>query len=125
MGQGLPPMCIRPAIGFIAITPLATRAGVGFKSLRETAVDTTTEQGRLVVSILSAISEFERELILSRISEGRKRARQNGIKFGRKPKLTAYQRQEALERLAEGESQSTIARSFNVDRATISRLARR
>ena len=78
-----------------------------------------------MVSILSAISEFERELILSRISEGRKRARQNGIKFGRKPKLTAYQRQEALERLAEGESQSTIARSFNVDRATISRLARR
>jgi DNA invertase Pin-like site-specific DNA recombinase len=55
---------------------------------------------------------------------GRKRARQNGIRFGRKPKLTAYQRQEALERLAQGESQSTIARTFNVDRATISRLAR-
>jgi DNA-binding NarL/FixJ family response regulator len=69
--------------------------------------------------------EVKRELILSRISEGRKRARQNGIKFGRKPKLTSYQRQEALERLAQGESQSTIARSFNVDRATISRLARR
>jgi DNA invertase Pin-like site-specific DNA recombinase len=85
------------------------KAGVGFKSLRETAVDTTTAQGRLVVSILSAISEFEREVILSRISEGRKRARQNGIKFGRKPKLTAYQRQEALERLAEGESQSTTS----------------
>src|SRR5262249_16344453 len=101
------------------------KARVGFKSLRETAVDTTTAQGRLVVSILAAISEFEREIILSRISEGCKRARQNGIRFGRKPKLTAYHRQEALERLAEGESQSTIARSFNVDRATISRLARR
>jgi DNA invertase Pin-like site-specific DNA recombinase len=45
--------------------------GIGFKSLRETAVDTTTAQGRLVVSILAAISEFEREIILSRISEGR------------------------------------------------------
>jgi DNA invertase Pin-like site-specific DNA recombinase len=100
------------------------KGGVTFKSLRETAVDTTTAQGRLVVSILAAISEFERELILSRISEGRKRARRNGIKFGRKPKLTDYQRQEALERLAQGESQSTIARTFNVDRATISRLAR-
>ena len=76
--------------------------GVSFKSLRETAVDTTTAQGRLVVSILAAISEFEREIILSRISEGRKRARRNGIKFGRKPKLTDYQRQEALERLAGG-----------------------
>ena len=100
------------------------KAGVGFKSLRETAVGTTTAQDRLVVSILAAISEFEREIILSRISEGRKRARQNGIRFGRKPKLTAYQRQEAIERLAQGESQSTIARTFNVDRATISRLAR-
>ena len=55
---------------------------------------------------------------MSRITEGRKRARQNGISFGRKPKLTTYQRQEALERLAQGESQSAIARSFNVDRAT-------
>ena len=54
-----------------------------------------------------------------------KRARQNGIKFGRTPKLSAYQRQEALERLAQGESQSTIARTFNVDRATVPRLARR
>ena len=115
----------RSTRGLLNTLDRLAKAGVGFKSLRETAVDTTTEQGRLVVSILSAISEFERELILSRISEGRKRARQNGIKFGRKPKLTAYQRQEALERLAEGESQSTIARSFNVDRATISRLARR
>jgi DNA invertase Pin-like site-specific DNA recombinase len=101
------------------------KAGVGFRWLRETAVDTTTAQGRLVVSILAAISEFEREIILSRITEGRKRAQVNGIKFGRKPKLTAYQRQEALERLAQGESQSAIARTFDVDRATISRVAQR
>src|SRR5262249_62181459 len=40
-------------------------------------------------------------------------------------RITSYQREEALERLAQGESRSTIARSFNVDRATISRLARR
>jgi DNA invertase Pin-like site-specific DNA recombinase len=101
------------------------KAGVGFRSLRETAVDTTTAQGRLVVSILAAITEFEREIILSRITEGRKRARQHGIRFGRPPKLTAYQRQEALERLAQGESQSAIARTFDVDRVTISRLAQR
>ena len=115
----------RSTRGLLNTLDRLAKAGVGFKSLRETAVDTTTEQGRLVVSILSAISEFERELILSRISEGRKRARQNGIKFGRKPKLSAYQRQEALERLAQGESRSTIARTFNVDRATVPRLARR
>jgi DNA invertase Pin-like site-specific DNA recombinase len=98
---------------------------VGFRSLRETAIDTTTPHGRLTISILASIAQFEREIILSRITEGRKRAQRNGIKFGRKPKLTTYQRQEALERLAEGASQSDIARTFNVDRATISRLARR
>ena len=55
------------------------------------------------------------------MDEGRKRARQNGIKFGRKPKLTTYQRPDALERLVARESQCSVAR--NVDRATISRLA--
>jgi DNA invertase Pin-like site-specific DNA recombinase len=101
------------------------KSGVGFKSLRETAVDTTSPQGRLVVSILASISEFERELIATRMSEGRKRAKPNGVKFGPRHKLSAYQRQEALSRLAAGESQSTVARTYGVDRATISRLHKR
>jgi hypothetical protein len=62
------------------------------------------------VSILGAIREFEREISLSRINEGRKRARQSRVKFGRKPKLIVFQRQETLERLAAGESQSVIVR---------------
>jgi DNA invertase Pin-like site-specific DNA recombinase len=43
------------------------------------------------------LAEFERHLILSRTDEGRKRAMANVVKFGRKPKLTKHQRQEALE----------------------------
>jgi DNA invertase Pin-like site-specific DNA recombinase len=101
------------------------KSGVGFKSLRETSVDTTSPQGRLVVSILASISEFERELIAARMSEGRKRAKANGVKFGPKHKLSPYQRQEALSRLAAGESQSVVARTYGVDRATISRLHKR
>jgi DNA invertase Pin-like site-specific DNA recombinase len=50
---------------------------IGFKSLRETSVDTTSPQG-LVVNILASISEFERELIQARMTEGRKRAVANG-----------------------------------------------
>jgi len=53
---------------------------IGFKSLRETSVDTTSPQGRLVVNI----SEFDRELIHARMTEGRKRAVANGVKFGPK-----------------------------------------
>jgi DNA invertase Pin-like site-specific DNA recombinase len=99
--------------------------GVGFKSLRETAIDTTTPHGRLTISILASIAEFERELIAARMSEGRKRAVTKGVKFGPKFKLNRFQRQEALERLEAGESQATIAQTYNVDRATISRLQRR
>jgi DNA invertase Pin-like site-specific DNA recombinase len=98
---------------------------VGFKSLRETSVDTTTPQGRLVVNILASISEFERELITARMGEGRKRAVAKGVKFGPKFKLNHFQRQEALDRLAAGESQAEIARTYGIDRATISRLQKR
>jgi hypothetical protein len=85
------------------------------KSLRETSVDTTSPQGRLVVNILASISEFERELIHARMTEGRKRAVANGVKFGPKFKLNSFQRQEALARLAAGESQSVIAKTYGVD----------
>src|SRR6478752_6627618 len=68
---------------------------IGFKSLRETSVDTTSPQGRLVVNILASISEFERELIHARMTEGRKRAVANGVKFGPKFKLNSFQRQQA------------------------------
>ena len=74
-----------------------------------------------MVNILASISEFERELIHE---EGRKRARANGVKFGPKFKLNPFQRQEALARLAAGEGQSTVAQTYNVDPATISRLRR-
>jgi DNA invertase Pin-like site-specific DNA recombinase len=98
------------------------KAEIGFRSLRETAIDTTTPHGRLTISILASIAEFERELIRDRMIEGRRRAKAAGRKFGPKFKLNGFQRQEALARLAAGESQATVARTYNVDRATISRL---
>ena len=69
-------------------------------------------QGRLVVNILASISEFECELIHARMTEGRKRAVANGVKFGPKFKLNSFQKQEALARLAAGESQSVIAKTM-------------
>jgi Resolvase, N terminal domain len=96
---------------------------VGFVSLREKHIDTTSAGGRLVLNIMASIAEFERELIQARMAEGRKRAINNGVKFGRPHKLDAFQRREALKRLEAGESQSLIARTFNVDRATMQKLA--
>ena len=56
------------------------------------------------------------------MTEGRKRAVANGVKFGPKFKLNSFQKQEALARLAAGESQSVIAKTYGVDPATILRL---
>src|SRR6266550_5538794 len=94
----------------------------GFRSLKDTWADTTTPHGRLMLTVLGGLAEFERELIRSRTGEGRKRAQARGVKFGRPPKLTAHQRQEALQRLAAGETQADIARTYNVDASIIGRL---
>ena len=98
------------------------KAGATFKSLGDTWADTTTPHGRLMLTVLGGLAEFERELIRARTGEGRRRAQARGVKFGRSSKLTPHQRQEALQRLAAGETQADIARTFNVDATTIGRL---
>src|SRR6516162_2495455 len=94
----------------------------GFKSLADPMIDTTSAHGKLILAVLGALAEFERSMILSRTSEGRKRAQANGVKFGRKPSLTPHQREEALRRRAEGQSLMEIGRLFNVSHSTIARL---
>jgi DNA invertase Pin-like site-specific DNA recombinase len=66
--------------------------------------DTSSAQGRLLSTLLAGIAEFERELIRERTGEGRKRAMAAGVKFGRKPKLSDYQRAEAVKRRAAEET---------------------
>ncbi len=62
------------------------------------------------------------DVIRERTSEGRKRAMANGVKFGRKSKLSAFQQAEAIKRRAAGETLAAIAKSYAVDISTISRL---
>ena len=96
--------------------------GAGFKSLRDTWADTTTAHGRLMLTILGGLAEFERELIRTRTGEGRERAKARGVVLGRKPKLSPHQRREALARREAGEVLTDIARTYNVSHSTISRL---
>ena len=99
------------------------KRGAGFRSLKDSWADTTSAHGRLMLTILAGLAEFERELIRARTGEGRKRAKARGVRFGRPRKLTPHQRQEALQRLHAGETMADVARSFAVDGSTISRLA--
>jgi DNA invertase Pin-like site-specific DNA recombinase len=96
--------------------------GAGFRSLGDPWADTTTPHGRLMLTVLGGLAEFERSLILARTGEGRARAMARGVRFGRKPKLTVHQIAEARKRREAGEALSDIGRSFNVSHSTISRL---
>ena len=96
----------------------------GFRSLADAWADTTTSHGRLMLTVLAGLAEFERDLIRARTGEGRARAVARGVKMGRPPKLTPHQRQEAIKRRDQGEETlADIGRSYNVSAATISRLA--
>jgi DNA invertase Pin-like site-specific DNA recombinase len=96
--------------------------GAGFRSLSDQWADTTTPHGRLMLTVLGGLAEFERSLILARTGEGRTRAMVRGVRFGRKPKLTPYQIAEARARREAGETTTDIGRSYNVSHSTISRL---
>ena len=97
------------------LNTLATITGrkAGFRSLGDTWADTTTPHGRLMLTVLGGLAEFERELIRSRTTEGRERAKARGVKLGRKPKLTAHQQREAIKRRdSGGETVRDIARTY-------------
>src|SRR6267378_2007140 len=95
----------------------------GFRSLGDAWADTTTAHGRLMLTLLGGLAEFERDLIRTRTSEGRDRAKARGVKLGRRPKLTDHQKREAIRRRdLDGEPVREIAGSYNVSHSTISRL---
>ncbi len=101
-----------------------TESGAGFKSLADAWADTTTAHGRLILTVLGGLAEFERELIRARTGEGRERAKARGQHIGRPPKLTPHQRAEAVRRRDKGEDTlAEIGRSYNVSPQTIGRLA--
>ena len=104
------------------ILDMIAKAGATFKSLGDTWADTTTAHGRLMLTVLGGLAEFERELIRVRTGEGRVRAKARGVRFGRKPKLSAFQVSEALARREAGEALADIGRSYGVSHSTISRL---
>jgi DNA invertase Pin-like site-specific DNA recombinase/predicted nucleotidyltransferase len=102
---------------------LASR-GAAFRSLNDQWADTTTPHGRLMLTVLGGLAEFERALIIARTGEGRARAKARGQHMGRPPALTSHQRHEAAKALRTGTAtQADLARQFNVNQSTISRLA--
>ena len=99
-----------------------SKRGAGFRSLADTWADTTTPHGRLMLTVLGGLAEFEKELIKARTSEGRARATAAGVHMGRPSKLTPHQQREAIARREAGEALTAIARTYGVSHTTIGRL---
>src|ERR1700730_6321952 len=96
--------------GLLNTLATITAKKAGFRSLGDTWADTTTSHGRLMLTVLGGLAEFERELIRARTGEGRERAKARGVKMGRPHKLTDHQKREAIKRREQGETLADIAR---------------
>jgi DNA invertase Pin-like site-specific DNA recombinase len=96
-------------------------AGATFQSLADAWCDTTTAHGRLILTVLAGLSEFERSLIMARTQAGIERVRALGKAFGRPGKLNVRQKRMVAERYAAGETVRSLADTFGVGAATIHR----
>jgi DNA invertase Pin-like site-specific DNA recombinase len=96
--------------------------GVSFRSLGDPWCDTRSPTGKLMLAVIGGLAEYERSLIVSRTSEGRKRAMAAGVRFRRPKKLSDFQAREAIKRRKNGEPLSLIAMSYRVSAKTIARL---
>ena len=93
---------------------------VGFRSLDEAWCDTTTDIGKLLITVMSGIAQFERSLIRSRTDAGIERARKLGKKFGRKPSLDAGQVAKIAELHQSGEwTMERLAEEYQVSVGTV------
>ncbi|HAL9723114.1 TPA: recombinase family protein [Escherichia coli] len=99
-----------------------TESGIRVHCLALGGVDLTSPAGKMTMQVISAVAEFERDLLLERTYSGIARARDAGKRFGRPPVLNAEQKQKVLERIKSGASISAIAREFRTTRQTILRV---
>lgn len=101
------------------VTTLDSR-GIGLVSLSE-SIDTTTAAGRLLLHVLGAVGQFERDLIVERTQAGLAAARARGRKGGRPPKVTPEKVEAARALIASGRTVEQAARAVGVSRATLYR----
>lgn len=109
----------RDSIDVQQTVELCLSNGIRLVVLQLGNLDLTSSAGALMVKMLAAVADFERELIIERTQAGQARARAAGTHMGRPAKTTASDRTAILSALAKGASVSSMAAQYNVSRATI------
>lgn len=100
------------------------RSGVRVHCLALGGVDLTSAAGKMTMSVIAAVAEFERDLLVERTQAGLARAKGEGRKLGRPTNLTSENQEEIKEKLKDGASLGTLARSYNTSRSSIQRIKR-
>ena len=85
-------------------------------------VDLTSPAGKMTMGIITAVAEFERDLLIERTQSGLKRAKEEGATLGRPKKLNGKQHEEIIKQLTQNPNVSRAARDFNVSRQIIMRI---
>ena len=96
--------------------------GVRVHCLALGGVDLTSPAGKMTMAVISAVAEFERDLLVERTQAGLARAKSEGKVLGRPRALTDGQQAEALHRLAGGDAVAAVARALKTSRATVMRV---
>jgi DNA invertase Pin-like site-specific DNA recombinase len=109
----------RDAIDVMATVKMLSERDVKVVVLNLGGVDLTSATGRMMLVMLSAMAEMERDLLVERTKAGQERARSEGVKFGRPVKIDESGREEVIGLLSSGVSVSEVARRYGVSRATI------
>jgi putative DNA-invertase from lambdoid prophage Rac len=112
----------RNAMDVRATVERLSAMGVRVHCLALGGVDLTSAAGKMTMQVLSAVAEFERDLLIERTNSGIQRAKAEGKHMGRPSSLTPKQRSEILQSLSRGESVSALARRYGTTRQTIMRV---
>lgn len=97
--------------------------GVHVHCLALKGVDLTCASGKLHMTVLAAVSQFERDLLIERTHAGLARAKAEGKKLGRRDSLTSQQKAEIKMKLAAGATARGLAREYAVSHPTILKAA--
>jgi putative DNA-invertase from lambdoid prophage Rac len=99
-----------------------TEQGIRLIVLQLGNLDLTSSSGALMIKVLSAVADFERQLIIERVQSGLARAKANNVRLGRPPKTSQNDQQEIVSKLAHGVTVSQLARDYGISRASVIKI---